>query len=140
MLQSHGPRCIQDFAQVPLSIESISTSISRATSSRSDRLYPRRQSSIGSPSGATRTSFTTVLGVSPMSSKRRRNSPPPLTRTIRAHCPIRRSLRTNANSPLPSSGCFRCHSNVLRKSYHENHHSFEMMTHSVHDGCDKIEI
>lgn len=50
--------------------------------------YPRTQISIGSPIGAVLIRVTCVLGISPISKKRRRSAPSPPTALIVAVCPI----------------------------------------------------
>ena len=64
-----------------------STSTMAASSSRSDSVYPRRNTSTGSPIGAMRVTVTDVLGMTPISRSRSRSGPSPPTLRMIPDCP-----------------------------------------------------
>ena len=64
-----------------------STSTLAASSSRSESVYPRRNTSTGSPIGAMRVTVICVLGMTPISSSRSRRAPSPPTLRMIPDCP-----------------------------------------------------
>ena len=64
-----------------------STSTLAASSSRSESVYPRRNTSTGSPIGAMRVTVMCVLGMTPISSSRSRRAPSPPTLRMIPDCP-----------------------------------------------------